>query len=196
MSRKPVDQMRSLESQEHIWAVIREAGRDNAYFTVDYVFSKTNATRNKVSAYMRRLEHGGYLQAAALLKIGRHKTYRLIKDSREAPRVRKDGAPVEQGQGNDSMWRSMRMLKTFSPQDLVATSLESGTPVKLSTAQSYLTYLHKAGYVVQVQDSLYRLLPGKITGPKPPQIQRIKRVFDPNIGKVVWPLDEEEGGAS
>lgn len=194
MSRKPVDKERSLETQEHIWSVIRMLGQDGVYFSTVEVHRETNATQATVTAYMRRLALGGYLECMGQIGRGTPKVYRLVCDSLTAPRVRKDGSQVQQGQCNECMWRSMRMLKTFSAQDLVATSMESGSPVKLITAQFYLSYLHKAGYIVRVQDSeQYRLLPSKITGPKPPQIQRIKQVYDPNINQVVWPLPEDGG---
>lgn len=30
----------------------------------------------------------------------------------------------------------------------------------------------------------------RYSGPKAPQVQRVQQVFDPNLGKVVWPVRE------
>jgi hypothetical protein len=69
-------------------------------------------------------------------------------------------------------------------------------PTTVWTARSYLKWLKRAGYVVEVQASKpgtkarFRLGHGKYTGPRPPMIQRIGQVFDPNLGEVVFRQDE------
>ncbi|MEW6490806.1 MAG: hypothetical protein AB1578_23205, partial [Thermodesulfobacteriota bacterium] len=57
-------------------------------------------------------------------------------------------------------------------------------------AEHYCRYLAKAGYLARVGHRRYRHLPRRRTGPLPPQIQRVRQVFDPNTGEVVW-----KGGA-
>ena len=53
--------------------------------------------------------------------------------------------------------------------------------------------LQRAGYLkVAVSKGPYRrarymLIPARNSGPQAPLIQRIKQVYDPNLGKVVWP---------
>ena len=59
-----------------------------------------------------------------------------------------------------------------------------------NTAQSYCTMLLATGYLRVVQKAnpaaskkaIYRLI--RNDGPKPPMIQRVKQVFDPNTGKT------------
>ena len=125
--------------------------------------------------------------------------YILMKDPGiEAPRVRKDGTEVTAGIGREQMWRSMRILGEFCATDLAAVS-DQTRPVALNEAKTYIYYLHKAGYLRCVRAAQnggrntpgalarYRLIPTRYTGPKPPMIQSVKRVWDPNLKKVVWP---------
>lgn len=32
----------------------------------------------------------------------------------------------------------------------------------------------------------YRFIAGRNSGPRPPQVQRLKQVYDPNLDRVVW----------
>lgn len=96
------------------------------------------------------------------------------------------------------MWRTMRILKEFSAKDLAIQASTETVKVAEGEAKTYVHYLHKAGYLVIVSPhrsgnrsmtgklARYRLIISKFSGPKPPVIQRIKQVFDPNAGKVVW----------
>mgnify|MGYP001580370799 FL=1 len=89
------------------------------------------------------------------------------------------------------MWRSLRILGELDADEL-AGQASIVVPTTSWTARSYLKWLKRAGYVVEVQASKpgkkarYRLAPGKYTGPRPPMIQRIGQVFDPNLGEVVF----------
>lgn len=190
--QKPVDQRNNqLSSLEHIWESIRAMAKEKEVFSTKEVRGKTNARQDKVSEYMRRLAKAGYLEVVSDSSIRLHalKRYRLVKDSRETPRVRKDGSLVTQGAGNESMWRTMRMLGTFSVKDLIVTSSECPQPVKESTAVTYVGALLKAGYLTMLSNGSIMLLPSMNSGPKPPQIQRTKRIWDANLKKVVWSSD-------
>jgi len=115
----------------------------------------------------------------------------------EAPRVRKDGTEVTQGHGNQALWGAMGALGTFN-----ARVLASMAGTSLLTAKSYCTSLHRAGYLVVEREgkgrgnggvlSTYRILRSKITGPRPPMITRLKTVYDPNTGTIVWQQDPQE----
>jgi hypothetical protein len=70
--------------------------------------------------------------------------------------------------------------------------------IKEATAEKYLRHLRDAGYLIQVKGSrscavMWRFLPSMHTGPRAPMIQRVKRVWDQNLKKVMW--SEESTGS-
>lgn len=126
-------------------------------------------------------------------------SFALVRDCGiEPPKVRKDGTEITMGKGREQMWLVMKVLADFSAIDLAVHASTGDTQVCESDAKSYIQYLHKAGYLVEVQPgkpgnrpgsgvkTRYRLVPQKYTGPRPPMVQRVKQVYDQNLKKVVW----------
>ena len=95
------------------------------------------------------------------------------------------------------MWRSMRMMAQFTARDLAIHSTTPSVNVSEETAKSYCKMLWRAGFLREIRvsrpgrASIFRLI--RNTGPRPPMIQRVKRVFDPNTN-TVWPVDEAPEG--
>lgn len=191
MPLKPIDQRTPEERREAIWAAMREL----KVFTINRLFWHVKMERDSIRDYVVGLKRAGYLEDLGLVMEDsrRARQYRLIKDvGIEAPRVRKDGSYVTQGLAREQMWRTMRILKDFTPKELAVTASLEACQVKESDAKNYCQYLAKAGYLVVVQknhgrqQARYRLLASRYSGPKPPQVQRVKAVYDPNLGQVVW----------
>jgi len=191
MSLKPVDQRSPDEKREAIWAAIRELQT----FTLNRLFWKVRMERNSIRDYVLGLKNAGYIEDIGVVveNTRQAKQYRLIKDiGLDAPRVRRDGTPVTQGLAREQMWRTMRILKEFTPEELAINASTEACEVKVSDAKKYCQALNKASYLIATQpgrglhQSRYRFLPSRFTGPKPPQIQRTKHVYDPNLGEVVW----------
>ncbi|WP_107495299.1 hypothetical protein [Thalassobius sp. I31.1] len=189
MSRKPVDQTRKHpkpQGQDGIWLAIRRLKR----FTVTDIVNETDINRKTVTDYVKRLTAGKYLVEQPDFESS--KAYELIRDGGvHAPRLRPDGAPVVQGTGNINMWRTIRMVKQFTPRDLALQSSTEEVGVTEATARTYCTMLLKAKYLRVIQkavpgkrQAIYRFV--RDTGPLPPQIQRVKQVYDPNINEVVY----------
>ncbi|MBV5328514.1 MAG: hypothetical protein JZU65_12915 [Chlorobium sp.] len=184
MSQKPVDKRSQLEGRAAIWAAIRRT----KIFVIPDLHGETRCSKAAIRDYLTGLLNGSYINIhAESAGIGIPIIYELITDTgREAPRVRKDGSVVTQGQGRENMWRTMRILKDgFTPHDLAIQASTVEHPVAESEARDYLNYLHKAAYLI-LSGARYRLLPSRYTGPKPPMIQRTKQVYDQNLKKVVW----------
>lgn len=125
----------------------------------------------------------------------------LIRDAGiEAPRLTRDGQPVTTGLGQEAMWRCLRMLGALDARMLAAHAASSGVEVKLASAKRYLQMLKKAGYLEVVEPcnrrraklETLRLIPRMNTGPRPPQIQNVKTVYDPNLNKVMYADEPEE----
>lgn len=191
--RKPADlqMLGGKSNRQRIWEALRER-RDGAS-----VYSLARAAEvedDTVLTFLRCLIAGGYV-----LKSGKtyaSATYTLQKDvGAEAPKLNRDGTLNTQGQGVEAMWRGLRILREVDARDLVQSTAACGEAVSLSTARSYLQWLHKAEYLVMVvvgkpgtpaTMARYRLAHGADTGPRPPMIQRVGQVFDPNLGEVVY----------
>ncbi|MDQ7775189.1 MAG: hypothetical protein Q4615_04370 [Paracoccus aminovorans] len=171
--------------RQEIWAAIRKTPDR---FTLSDLVARSGANRKTVSDYLRCLIPGGIIQAEE------GDAYSLIDDrGYHAPRLNRAGQPVSQGAGTQNMWNSMRGLVEFSPRDISAHSTTPDVRVSEPTAKSYCSMLLRTGYLRVLKkaepaagrQAIYRLI--RNSGPKPPQIQRIKQVFDPNTGAVHVP---------
>ena len=191
-NRKPMDKLNGFDSREAIWADIRRLKS----FTVRELWMESTLKLDSVREYVAGLKSAGYVAAqvsdAPFVPFKTQATvYTLVRDvGIEAPRVRKDGTLVTQGQGTANMWRTMRILGTFSARELAVSASTETCVIKEDTAAKYLRHLHDAGYLHNIKGR-YRFLPSMHTGPKPPMIQRVKRVWDQNLKKVMW---SEVGG--
>lgn len=178
--RKPANA--TNPGRQEIWQAIRQCDQS---FTVSDLVDRTGANRKTVIDYLRCLLPGGVI---AEVEEGH---FKLTEDRGfHAPRLNREGKPVTQGAGTENMWRSMRGLTEFSPRDIAAHSTTPDVAVSEHTAKAYCGMLLKTGYLRVVKkaeplagrQAIYRLI--RNLGPKPPQIQRVKRVFDPNTREV------------
>ena len=156
-----------------------------------------------ILSYLTGLTKAGYLKRIPGKKntknsqgcniIERLSQWELINDiGVEAPRVTKTGKPVIQGNKRENMWRTMKVVKQFTSRQLAINATTESCKVGFADSKDYCRYLAYAGYLAVVkkglgqQQTVYKFMKSKNTGPKPPMIQRIKQVFDPNLGEVVW----------
>ncbi len=204
MARRKVTEMIPHKAQagvgyEAIWSHI-QMYKDQP-FTVPDIVAKANADRTSAHDYIKRLVRAGYVEKLPV-KQKNAWCYKAVKRPLTAPRLRRDGSQVTQGSGRDHMWRTMKMLRTFTAKDLAISASTKDVRIKENAAVDYIKFLYRAGYLKIAQPhrkgsarvghkASYMFLPGKNTGPKAPVIQRIKRVYDPNLEQVVWP---EDGG--
>lgn len=185
MSRKPVDRLNGVDCREQIWAWLRKVKS----VTVKELSVDTGLEMSSVRDYLRGLTNGGYLEED---KSGRSSVFTLVRDvGVDAPRVRKDGSKVTQGQGRINMWRTMRILRRFSAIELAVSASTESCEVLQSSADDYIKHLCRAGYLRQDGDGRFLFLEHMFTGPKPPMVQRVKRVWDQNLNQVMW---SEDGG--
>jgi len=143
--------------------------------------------KDTTRAYLKALLAAGYV-------VPQLDRFDLARDNGvEAPRLRKDGSEVTQGREQENIWRTLRTVNhPVNYMELAALSSTESHAVAPAFARDYLVNLYKAGYVRRSESKpfkgscKYMLIPVKNTGPRPPMIQRIKQVYDPNLGKVVW----------
>ncbi|CCO22204.1 hypothetical protein [Maridesulfovibrio hydrothermalis] len=186
MSRKPIDKQiaeNAPRGQEHYWKVMQQLDCEVG-FTLDAVYRKTNASKVTVKEYIGRLLKAGYLEVASSEKDGiiTRYHYTIAKRSRYAPRINRSGVECPPTK-RDIMWRTMRMNKRFTVDELVIWASLPEVTIKRNEALDYTKHLARAGYL-KISGKTYSFI--KDTGPLPPKIQKIKQVFDPNLNKVVW----------
>lgn len=197
----------SQTPRERVWSAIRELKK----FTVYKVARRANVDDLTVKTYVRSLELAGFIKATFKPGGGGGKSpvptartesqFELLKDiGIHAPRLKKDGTPVTQGIGRENMWRTMKIVRQFSPRELAVHASTDEHQVKENEAADYIKHLARAGYLVLVKEAdrrsasqaVYRFVLSKNTGPKPPMVQRVKQVYDPNIAKIVYAPDPSE----
>lgn len=176
------------------WDIIRDIAP--LPFTLSDIEQRTNVRRDTVRDYVKRLERAGYIEQTGATDAGAL-VYRLVRNTGAyAPRLQRDGTEVMQGNGQDQMWRAMKMLDRFTARELAVHASTEDVPVKESTAKAYIKHLLKAGYLVDNRQPAprprtYRLKPSMNTGPLAPQVQRTDYVFDPNRNTVMQAGDGE-----
>jgi len=189
------------ETRDSLWKAVRTLRE----FTVPDIADECDLAYNSISRYLANLVKAGILEVEPGAKVpdgksfpgaaGRRRTYRLLRDSLDPPRIRPDGTEIDAHQATQRMWSTIRNRKIFNLPDLHALSSTTQHPVARSAAMQYLKYLEYAGYVRKVEGTelaraTYRLVNN--TGPKAPMVQRIHQVWDPNTRKVVWPLPDKD----
>lgn len=185
-----------------VWAAIRA---QRSGFTLASLERATRIHRDTIRTYLRGLEAAGYVARAPDSSPA---AFNLVHDiGIEAPRVTRDGKPVTQGLAREQMWRTMRMLGgDWSWRDLAIAASVEAVPVAEADAKDYCANLARAGYLLIVAaghgasgdskaaPTRYRFVPARNTGPRPPMVQRLSSIFDPNLGRIVWqeaPHDDE-----
>ena len=196
MSRKPVHltaNAKRPEGRQVMWEAIRRLRR----FTLAELEIATELKDTTLRSYVEGLTKAGYLERQRPTELVGGcfppATWTLLNDiGVEAPRVRRDGTQVTHGLGREQLWRTMRIINDFDFHELALQASTETQPIAEKEAAFYCQYLHRAGYLVITAEggpnraTRYRLLPSRYTGPKAPQIQRIRQVWDANRQQVVY----------
>lgn len=185
--------------RQRVWLAIRKNAEE---FTIQQVAEEGWATYESTRYFVSILKKAGCIECTK--KLNKEKYFKLIKDyGYSYPSFNKDGVLIRDVTGNKAMWNTLRITKmAINAHELASISSTGSKKIALETANNYLIALHKAGYVRRVEEAKttggkakYMLLPYMNTGAKPPQIQRVKQVFDPNLNETMYSerpeLDEE-----
>ncbi|MCF8999264.1 hypothetical protein [Acinetobacter nectaris] len=185
--------------RQRVWIAIRNNADE---FTIRQVAEEGLATYESTRYFVSTLRKAGFIQCTKTLN--KEKYFKLIQDCGYAyPSFNKDGTIVKDVTGNKAMWNTLRITQmAINAHELASISSTGNKKIALETANNYLIALHKAGYVKRVEEAKttggkakYMLLPHMNTGAKPPQVQRVKQVFDPNLNETMYSerpeLDEE-----
>lgn len=132
----------------------------------------------------------------------RHEFLKVVKNIRplsyilvspvsvDCPRFLASGELVTKSNITQNLWRSMRMLSNFTCDELVAHSTTSTVTATADSARFFIYILKKADYIKVIDKTgkgrkeRYQLV--KNTGPKPPQVLKVKELYDPNKNEIVY----------
>jgi len=188
--------------RDRVWAAIRCFGASDIFSIVEVV-QLSGQHVDTVLTYVEALERGNYLEcvdAARRPACRPHKMFgrlRLLRDTGvDAPRVKSDGAEVEQGAGRQQMWNVLRKERgDFNWRDLAHRASTRHHPVAEREARDYARALRLAGYLRLVAPARrgrgnaperLQFLRLHDTGPRAPLITRAKQVLDANTGAIVY----------
>lgn len=198
MAPRPTPDMAALTAavprgHAGFWAIIRERDAAGPWSITD-IAGGTNARRDTVADYVRRLVRAGIAEALGTVDRTDNRTpaalYRLTRRPIDAPRIRRDGTE-SLPTGQEQMWRAIRQLPNFSVPELVHAASTDVVRIAPEAAYTYVRRLHGAGYVAPLDPTApwrtcaWRLKPSMNTGPHAPRVMRTKFVWDDNLGQVV-----------
>lgn len=177
--------------RERIWTQIRKVKK----FTASAIQDRTGIAPTTIQTYLEGLAAAGYIagsqggKRAAFGRFGRRQ-WRLVKDCGiDAPAVTRQGKETAGGRSTLHMWRAMKALPEFDYRMVAYHASTEKVVVTWDMARRYVAWLARVGYLRTLAPrhgsrlAIYTL--ARNTGLKPPQIQRVKRVWDQNIGTVI-----------
>lgn len=193
--RQPIhlEQRGGKSNRQRIWEAIRQ---HRSEFSLGQIASKVRVNYATAQTYFSALQKAGVITQ---LKADENQAFKevmwCLEHDRgvEAPRLKRDGSESSAGLGTEAMWRTLRILGCVTAVEL-ASHASVSVPTTKTTAQSYLRWLKKAGYVHSDggRPQRYQLIKSKVTGPRAPQIQRVGQVYDPNTAAVAYVQSPEE----
>lgn len=208
MARRPYTEHITLHLQvprgfEGYWSIIQSiAENGDGTFTIRAIDALSNVDIDSIKDYVKRLEKAGYVAKVTTTSIatttGIRETaiYRLVRNSYTAPRIRRDGTVLPET-SQDTLWRTMKMLKRFTASGLHLHARGAGCAPPLQTIKRYLNHLAQSGI-------LRRLSPGGgrghaceyqlvlNIGARAPKILRAHIVFDPNSNAILGTTEAKE----
>lgn len=167
--------------REKMWAAMRQ----EKTFTRTRIAELAACDPIKARDYLRSLKASGHVRLIQAHTPRTPALFELVHDiGVDAPRVRKDGTELP-ASGRNRMWNTMRVLGVFTADELVNAASLPDAPIAISEAAYYCRWLAQGGYLASRGDC-WQFIPAKFTGAKAPQILRVKALFDPNLGTVVY----------
>ena len=152
-------------------------------------FSRTTLREKAGCEYMTVQRHmTKWIAAGRLRMTGRDGTGKLYRVIDAQPGDATSRSPEQ------NMWLAMRKNRTFTFRDIAALANTTNAPVSEKAAQAYIRLLLQAGYLKVLEKALpssgrlatYMLI--RNSGPMPPEVQRVRAIFDPNTGSYehIW----------
>lgn len=179
------DKNRTVLSMDEVWNAVKDlpeiTSRDLArIFAMSPDIGRKWLARMADRNMIRRLPRGGRRNVFAPGSNA---------DAQKAAR-----ADILEDLGDDpqrNMWRAMKVLKQFTPMDIVAVTNGQKTPVTERDAQAFCQLLLKGEYVRVLEEAIPGERPAayhlaRWTGPLPPRERRVKAIWDENQNGLTY----------
>lgn len=176
--------------EEQVWDIARTA---ESGLTIKGIRNKVvgEITYNRVKAWLEKWQSAGYV--ARTVNTNTYPPtylYEVIHDcGQQPPQVDGKGVPKKPS-GNEIVWRTARILKNFNARQIIASANDGDTALNERAVRLYLLHLYEAGYITWLNtedtQSLAQYMLTVNTGPKAPEIQRGKKVYDGNLNLIVY----------
>jgi hypothetical protein len=185
--------VRVPRGNEGFWQIICQLAETKGTFTVADIDGESNVNVKLIQKYIRLLVAGGFVER---VRVGELRfvapTYRLVKTSRLAPRVRRDGSMIP-GNAYEQVWTAIRSLRVFTLRELLFAAATPEAKPTYDNTKCYVARLTSAGYLAVAEEKagnkpqIWRLRPHMNSGPKPPMVKVIRTdaMWDPNVKKFV-----------
>lgn len=187
-AKLPEQPVRSFEEQ--VWDVARTAQSE---FTVRDVRSQVGAeiTTGRVRACLEKWQLSGHI--ARTVDTNNHLPiylYKVINDCGQKPPQVDNQGQFKPQSTQEIVWRTVRILKRFNARQIIASANDGETTLNEKAVRYYLFHLHDAGYLTCLNaddnQTLAQYALTVNTGPKAPEVQRGKKIYDGNLGMVVY----------
>lgn len=176
---------------EQMWDLLRAEGDGVLIKTVPRTIQ--SISYDKAKAWLKALVLAGYVEATEetpMNAVCATYRYKLIKDIGQQPPQIDGKGRIKPTAANDLIWRTLRILKNCNAHQIIASGSTPETLLKISYVRQYLRALYLAGYLKAMPLRHPRALASyqliKNTGPKAPEVQRGKKIYDGNLGLIVY----------
>lgn len=180
------------EPRQRIWEAIRILGPG---FSINDIARRSGQMPREINEYFSALAKAGIIRLVESPAGKESRVYSLVHDEgAEYPRLNRKGERTYLHLITENIWRSIRILKgSFTADTVLHTASAGGVPMSIIRVRQYLHALAEAGYLDKTEcdrntPETYQLIPGKHTGPRPPEIRKLDslQVYDPNLSKLVY----------
>lgn len=180
------------EPRQRMWESIRVLAPG---FSTNDIARRSGQMPREINEYFSALVKAGIIDVIESPSGKEGRIYSLIKDEGvEHPRLNRKGERVYDHLITENIWRSIRILKgSFTAETVLHTASAGGAAMTIKIVRQYLNALTEAGYFTKTDwdrnsPETYQLVPGKHTGPRPPEIRKLDslQVYDPNLSKLVF----------
>jgi DNA-binding transcriptional ArsR family regulator len=181
--------------KQRIWEAMRILAQG---FDVHDIARRSDQMPNEIVRYIDALKKAGIVETVVDdYRKGQARLYKLAKDEgAEHPRLNSKGERTYDHLATENMWRSLRILGgNVTVRDVVSAASVGTVSLTATKVRQYLNALSEAGYLAKTPGdtamgipTFYCLIPGKDTGPRPPEIRQLEslQVYDPNLNRLIY----------
>ncbi|MFW9266479.1 hypothetical protein ACLK1G_04695 [Pseudomonas sp. NR3] len=164
-------------------------------FSINDIARRSGQLPYDINRYFSALTKAGIIKQIEAPKGKEGRVFALVRDEgADHPRLNSKGQRTYSHLATENIWRTLRILNgDVTAEDVAQTASVGGVALTSIKVRQYMNALTEAGYL-EISHSggptpdTYRLIQGKYTGPRPPEIRQLDslQVYDPNLSKLVY----------